>query len=142
MLINKNDYLVAEQNGIPKKTVQSRVYVNGWEVERAVSQPVQRQNELWPQWKDRCLVSMNSFYRRMKEGMTPEQAALTPPIPRSERNSKCRKPALVNSKTIEQAKQMGMSEHTLKYRIYYLKWSVEKALNTPVNINKRRKDLR
>jgi hypothetical protein len=137
MILTKSDYIIADLNGIPKKTVQTRVYTNGWDVDRAITQPVQQQTGIWTAWKDKMIVSRSVFYKRLKEGMSPEDAAMTPPTPYHERNQR---KALLGHKEFERAAENGIAKITVKNRVYVLNWSVEKAVTTPVNVKQRRKN--
>jgi hypothetical protein len=85
--ITPEEYAIAEKNGIPAKRVYNRVNNSNWSVERAVTDPIQKQYKMeYEKYKvlcDKNNVSYQVFRKRMKrKGMTGFKAAsiaVTPP---------------------------------------------------------------
>lgn len=77
-LLRKEHYEIAEANGIKRKTLQNRVYNMLMDVERAITQPTQKQTKVWAKYKDISVVARSTFYKRLAKGMDPESAASTP----------------------------------------------------------------
>lgn len=81
--LTEEDYKTAEKNGISRKNVNQRVDLYDWSIERAITDPVKKRNK-----KDnntRMLViagqngiSTSTYYRRIREGMPPRDAAMKP----------------------------------------------------------------
>lgn len=80
--LTEEHYLTAEANGISRKNAYQRWYHYGWEIERAITEPLQIQNQSeWMEWKDIAQkngVYVSLFWYRLRQGMTPEQAATIP----------------------------------------------------------------
>lgn len=83
--LTEEDYETARKNGIHYNLAYNRVYVYGWEPERAITEPPFEMNKPtgeWDDWKEVCEqngVSHQLFRTRksraLKKGMTDEQAA-------------------------------------------------------------------
>lgn len=127
--LTPNDYKTAEQNGISKHNANQRFYVYDWSVERTITEPLKSRTDVWNQYKDKSVVSLSTFRRRLKNGMSPELAASTP-------TDKGEKLCKAN---IQRAEKNGICMETLKARIYSYHWSVEKAVTFPVDVQKRKK---
>jgi hypothetical protein len=139
MYLTPEDYEIAERNGIPRGYATSRFYTKNWSRERAITEPVKKHNGPWKAWKETCKqtgISRSSFNRRVQKGMTPEEAATTPPTP----PNKKAKRTLLTDEQVEIAKQNGIGYSTLVVRISQYKWPIEKAIHTPVDTRKRRKN--
>src|SRR5690606_5986045 len=89
--IGDRDYLlqedidIARENGIEYRTLYSRVYDYGWDVERArTEQPKEYRpfKPIWDKWKETALsngVGRDLFYNRVrKQGIREREAATTP----------------------------------------------------------------
>lgn len=79
--LTENDYRVAKENGLERILVYRRVYECGWDVERAITEPVNEQHRAtgaWEQWKNIAVVTYQNFRTRLSRGWTEEEAALTP----------------------------------------------------------------
>ncbi|MFS0783575.1 hypothetical protein [Bacillus sp. 1P06AnD] len=78
-------YAIAELNGISEKSLKSRVYHQGWDIERAIMQPVKKQNRgKWKEWKliaEKFGISRVTFNKRIKKGWD-EKTAATHPVKR------------------------------------------------------------
>ncbi len=76
-------YEIAAANGICKKYVYQRVYEYGWEIKRAITQPVKKyKTGIWEKWKAVCEkngIKKRVFHLRIhKYNMSPEEAATRP----------------------------------------------------------------
>lgn len=124
---------VAEQNGISRNVFYNRIYRDGWDFERASSQPVQQETD-FRKWKQVAIsngISPDTYSSRVhKMGMDYETAATTPL--KSERYKEFRKWQGI-------ANQNGIGNITFNKRVREYGWSLEKAATTPVNTKFRRK---
>jgi hypothetical protein len=86
--ITEEHYAKAAQNGISRKNVRQRFWDCGWEIEKAITEPIKTNSSIWPEWKEVCKsngISNELFNGRLKKGMPPEQAATKPVSKRKER---------------------------------------------------------
>jgi len=125
--ITDDDYLVAKSNGIVRTTLESRVRDLGWDVDRAIAQPVQ---------KDRIILIPDSIYTLAKENGI-KRATLHDRIRQlkwdmEEAATRPIRHSLTPEKMayIEGAKSLGVSRTLFRSRIR-AGWSWEKAANTP-----------
>jgi hypothetical protein len=132
--LTPDDIEIAKSNGISYPLVNKRFYQLGWTKEKAITQTVRKKVLVWESYKDVSLVSEYSFYDRIKKGMTPEQAALTPPVPNGGRLFRALK---VTPEMVEIAAKNGISKSTLCHRVRYYKWDVERAVSEPIHVEKR-----
>lgn len=137
--LTDRDYEIANQNGIDKAHAYNRVYKYGWDIERAITQPVKRKvDALWPKYRDlaeQSGISYMCFYLRIKKmDMAPEEAATTPIIPRTGRT---KKNAKLTKEIVETAAKNGISRKTLSQRVYVYRWDVERATTEPLHKEKR-----
>jgi hypothetical protein len=127
--LTDEDYKQAAANGIPRKVAYNRFYTHSWDKEKTITKPVY--TSIWYQYKEICWehgISNNTFHRRIRSGMSPEEAANTLWIPHDKRKSKDPK---VTPETIETALKNGIKPATLKYRVYALRWNPERAATVP-----------
>jgi hypothetical protein len=139
MYLTPEDYEIAERNGIPRSYATSRFYTKNWSRERAITEPVKKQSGNWKKWKETCKktgITRSSFNRRIEKGMTPEEAATTPPVDPKKRAKR----RLLTDEQVEIAKQNGIGYSTLVVRISQYKWPIEKAITKPVDTRRRRKN--
>lgn len=130
------DFERAEKNGIPAELVKQRFYGRHWSKSRSITQPYKPITNIWGKFKDASLVCQNTFHQRIRNGMTPEDAAFTP----SAQQGGKLKPLKVTKEDIAEAERNGISENTLRYRVSRYKWSVDRAKTEPVKTQFRRKD--
>lgn len=75
-------YAIAEENGICRDTVRSRVYIGGWTAKEAISIPIRKQDDDFKQYKVIAKengISESVFTDRVKKlGWDMEVAATTP----------------------------------------------------------------
>ncbi|WP_144513656.1 hypothetical protein [Bacillus mycoides] len=81
-VITEGDYEKASKNGISKSNVYQRVNEYGWEVERAITVPIRnRKGEISAGMitlAERNGISKPTYYKRIKTGMDPYEAATKP----------------------------------------------------------------
>ncbi|MEZ7173603.1 hypothetical protein [Sporosarcina sp. OR05] len=133
--VTPKDYETAEQNGISAKNVTQRVYRYGWDIQRAITQPLiirRKVDPLWDEWQD--IASANGIVKKIfnqrinRQGWTAKKAATTPVGKAIKKNGKW------TAEEIELAKKNGLDKNymdTVKARIR-LGWSREEALSTPI----------
>lgn len=132
--VTPEDYAIAEANGLTAKHVYDRVYVMGWTVERAISQPLRKKKSThdWEKWEHVAVVSKQLYLARVRYGWTHEKAAMTPKLPKDRTwNKQHRRSKFL---TVEQEKimrQNGLSRCTVLARVLRSNWSIEKAITTP-----------
>ena len=82
--ITPDDYEVAKQNGISESTLYARVYNYFWDIERAITEPVNKPNKYgWKEWKETALsngVKYDTFKHRVRNGLSQRIAATEPPM--------------------------------------------------------------
>lgn len=149
--LTDEDFVTGEKNGLSKRIVYDRYYKRGWELKRALTEPLNPRNRFevkvlkeYPNYKEllnKSGISYICFYVRVRKGMDIYTALTTPKIKPWE--SKKRQ-GRINKEHIEIALKNDICESTLKYRIYSLGWSIDKAISTPVRASgnhKRNKEV-
>lgn len=124
--ITPEDFTKAENNGICKDTLLSRVYRLGWSIDKAVNTPVLKRKIT----KEEFLIGeQNGINRKLvssrvcKQGWSVEKAINTPV-----RKAKARKyPNWVYDK----CKENGIDVKLFLNRINAYKWDIDKACSTP-----------
>lgn len=137
--LTDEDYIIAEKNGISHQRAYDRFYINGWDKQRAITQPLKKVS-IWEQYRDKCEshgIAKPTFYYRINNGLSPEEAA-TFPLVTSGSYSFNQQPRL-QKEWLETAKKNGIGRSTLDQRIYILKWDIQRAITQPVDASKRRK---
>jgi hypothetical protein len=135
--LTPEDYETAAKNGINTGIAYRRFYIYGWSRERTITEPVKIRSESeWSKLKDRAVVSDQTFRTRIKQGWTPEKAALTPGIPLHLRS---RKRGILRDHHLEIAESNGIGEYTVRARIRLYKWSLEDAITIPVGTRRKKK---
>jgi len=130
--LTPQDYELAEKNGIGYHTLNSRVQKHGWDIQRAITQPVQKRNKegkRWNEWKDKAVVGKSTYLSRVNKGWTFEEAALKPAMSFSEASKMKRK---YSEEDYRIARENGISQGVVRYRVSRMGWSIEKAITTPV----------
>lgn len=135
--VTPKDYEVAKQNGIDEQRVYTRVYMHGWNIERAITEPVRSYNDLskYANLAKRNNISYNTFYERVRRGMQPRKAATTP-VKTSKEISKImqkrKKTKLKYPKWVyEKAEKNNIKIGTLSSRIDKWNWTYEDACTIP-----------
>jgi hypothetical protein len=127
--LTDEDYVIAAKNGINRKTAYHRFYVQCWEKEKAINTPVTHYPGLWAKFKKQSKVSKDTFYRRVREGMSPKKAASTPPLPPG---SPTKGTGKIKESHLVIAAENGINERTVKARVYAYRWPVELAITVPI----------
>lgn len=82
--LNDSHYEKAHENGIPRNIVYHRVYSYGYDIDRAITEPVgESRKGIWTHHKEICEVNgiaQATLYRRLKRGWSVEEAINTPVI--------------------------------------------------------------
>lgn len=71
----------AKENGIGYTHLHNRYHTLGWDLERAVTEPLRIQRSLYQDYKEICQahnIRRDTFCRRVKKGMDPMEAATMP----------------------------------------------------------------
>ena len=134
--LTPEDFATAEKNGISEERAKARFYKMGWSKQRAITQKLKKPQHDWNKYHHQSLVTAQTFYQRIKKGMTPEEAALTPPLPKGCRFGKTIK---ITQEHMEQAVKNGIKVSTLYARVYNYDWDVERAVTEPIHEHCRRK---
>lgn len=140
--LTPEDFQQAKDNGISYEMAYNRFYMLGWKKEKAITKPVMRRSWKWKDYEEACMktgISKSGFYKRMKDGWDLTKASTTPVQPLSERNR--HKPGIkVTDEVKAIAAQNGITEGTLKTRVYLYKWDVKRAMTEPIHTQFRRND--
>lgn len=76
MRISKEQYAIARANGISSDTAYNRVYAYGWEIEKAITQPVKKRVFVdYSKELEERGISKSIYYNRILRGWDPERAA-------------------------------------------------------------------
>lgn len=139
--LTEEDLLIAESNGISRELAMDRYYNKCWEKERAITQPKKCKGtfkeelvKLYPNYEEilkEIGISYGALYSRCHRLNIDISTALAYPKMKPFGKKKTRVGRITKGH-IEQASKIGVSEYTLKYRVYNLRWSVEKAITTPL----------
>ena len=81
LALTEETYKIAEENGIRRDLVYRRVIENGWDVSRAIIEPINTKNHAtgaWKRWEHISVVTYQNFRTRLSRGWTEAEAALTP----------------------------------------------------------------
>jgi hypothetical protein len=135
--LTDDDYKIAAKNGINYNIVYSRFYEYKWSKEDAITKPLHKPN-LWPTYRDLAYehgVGQDTFYIRVRSGMTPEEAA-TKPLRKKGANYLGGK---IKPEIFLKAKDNGIKRNTLICRVYKYGWEPERAATQPVDKKKARK---
>ncbi|PAD36338.1 hypothetical protein [Terribacillus saccharophilus] len=152
----RKDYkyiLLAQKNGIPKELYNRRLKL-GWSHEKAATNPVQVRGErkrVDKEWIDKALkngINYTTYITRVNSGWSPEEAAVTPTmtaeealqlantiqseIDRDRFNEINKDPDNLFHLTpelIQIGVENGISEGTIKSRVYKLGWAVHEAID-------------
>ncbi|MFK0524787.1 hypothetical protein ACINKY_21540 [Paenibacillus illinoisensis] len=81
-------YEKAEKNGVKRYVLALRIRALGWSAKTAIETPTTKKMK-HGDWPDRAVangINKSSYYRRVSEGLTPEEAATTPTKGRVDKN--------------------------------------------------------
>lgn len=136
-------YRIAEENGIERIRVYQRVNENGWDIQRAITQPVKRHSTVWREHEELANkngIKCTTFISRIKKGMTPKEAATTPvgSIPKRRKITKGK----LTKEHYAIAEANGIPRATVAARVYTYDWTVEEAISTPRYCGRGHKNLK
>jgi hypothetical protein len=123
--LTDDDYKQAAANGIAYNVAYSRFHEYGWSKEDTINKPLHKPNN-WPTYKDLAHsngICQNTFYNRVRSGMTPEEAATTPLQGKGFQYLGGR----ITPEMWAKAKDNGIKKNTLVCRIYRYGWDPERA---------------
>lgn len=123
--LTEEHFKIAEENGIHRKLVMNRWY-RGCDIEYCITVPKRTGTGVWPEWKETALangISEETFYSRVRRGLTPKEAA-TQPL----NFNKSKIPKWV----FEKAKENGIPVVNLSGRIHNYHWDLERACTEPI----------
>ncbi|WP_342440000.1 hypothetical protein NSS79_15340 [Paenibacillus sp. FSL L8-0436] len=132
--ITPGDYETAAANGIKRETLEQRVRVYGWEIERATTQPLRKQKnrKTWRALADQNGITPDAFYRRLKVGWDPARAATEPMVSKAESLIRARESyRKYPQEWLDLAAQNGISLTLFRARVRVFGWSYEKAATEP-----------
>lgn len=128
--LTPQDIETAMKNGISEERAKARFYKMGWTKQRAITQQLKKPKYDWLKYKDKSLVAMTTFYQRIQKGMTPEEAAFTPPV---QLGGRLDRPVKITKQHIQRAEKNGIKYTTLCHRVYGYRWDVERAVTEPIH---------
>lgn len=92
--VTEEEYKIGLKNGLRKQLVYIRVYVSGWDVERAITtppMPLEERSRKYPKtYTDLATkngIPLITFYSRIKRGWDIEEASTLPPLPVNKRRN-------------------------------------------------------
>ena len=133
--VTPKDYETAKRNGISEKRVYARVYMHGWNIDRAITEPVRKQTRRmeWLQVSRENNISDNLFYARVNElGWTEEKAATKKPLTSKEvsLHATSQRNRQFPDWVYENLKKRNIKTTTFFTRVKRLGWDIEKACTT------------
>jgi hypothetical protein len=136
-VLTEEDYRVAEQNGICRKTLYTRFYIHYWNKEDALTRPVRKQSKT--EWRSKCkelgIVNLMTYDNRLRYGWDEEKAATTPPMTREQIAEQNRKRNRKYPDWVYKAMDdNGISQKTFTSRVNKNKWTVKEACTVPVGM--------
>ncbi|MGN1358697.1 MAG: hypothetical protein ACI4WU_04955 [Bacilli bacterium] len=140
--ITPEEYIIAQQNGISKKTLEKRIRDYLWPKEKAINTPIKSNNKYGNLVKiaEKNGINRSTFYTRINDlGYTPEEAATIPLNTREDSLKKAiSKRRIYDKEIIELAKENGICWSTFRSRIKY-GYTPEEAATMPVKKTFKRK---
>ncbi|MBZ5212937.1 hypothetical protein LG208_13535 [Bacillus paralicheniformis] len=144
--ISPEEFAKAEANGISKDTVVGRIRRQGWDKQRALSEPVRFADRsrfaadwaIYGKVAERNGVSRAAFRVRVYRGWSAEKAASTPKVEKKEQIKRMteRSPRTKYRKfpeeVIKLAESNGIRYGTLRSRVTRNGWDMHIAATTPV----------
>lgn len=134
--LSEEDFKTAAKNGIDYRNAYNRVYVLGWDVQTAITEPIHSNDKSdWWKYRESCKkvgINQNMFYQRRSRGWSIEKILSTPHSPG---NRFVKRPdTILDDKLLAVAAQNGIGANTAKARVHRYKWPIEKAVTEPVNM--------
>lgn len=122
--VTEADYKRAAKNGISRAQAYGRMYYSGWDVDRAVTEPIEKRSarDPWVSVARSNDISQQLYrYRVKKKGMSPEEAATTPVMSIYAALEKARekrpRAAIYTREQMETAKRNRIKENTFIFRV-------------------------
>lgn len=143
--ITPSQYDKALSNGISNKTLNNRCREYGWDIERAINEPLHGQKlknilttEILKTLKENE-ITINAFTKRILNlGWDIERSMTTPTMNRIEAiNCAIDKRRVISRAEYEIAAANGINNLALRKRVYR-GWSIQKSISTPLFTNKER----
>ncbi len=121
--VTPEQYEEAEKNGICPRTLDARVRRQGWQIERAITQPKRKKSKPIPkEWVELAKkngISRDTLRLRLRKGMAAEEAATRPIMTRDEvRELSYKKIRIFDPEMLKVAVKNGIKERTFKHRVY------------------------
>jgi DUF438 domain-containing protein len=140
--ITPEDYDIAEGNGIKKTILIGRVRLLGWSISRARTEPVQKKfkdtlsEEIIEILKENK-INIETYRRRTTLYKWSKEKAMSTAILTAKEVSATGTIARrkISEKEYGIAKENKISITTLRARVYNYKWSIIKAITTPIKSN-------
>lgn len=136
--ITPEEYMIAEQNGICRSTLEYRVRDGLWEKENALTKSPKKVTE-WSRIQHLALqnnICRNTFEDRRKRGWSLIDSISKPPMSRKESlkhaNQANKNNCILSNEEIQFAKKNGLKRSTLYNRVKNLKWDMEVATTSPI----------
>lgn len=132
--IQDHDYEEAEKNGISRSRMYKRVYVLGWDIERAKTTPVRVYRKGIEKYKEiakQNKIREDLFYQRLNNGMSMYEAATVP--------FKSNRVKTFTEHEIQIMTSNGISVNTARHRMKVYLWSKHRAITEPIHTEKRKK---
>lgn len=133
--VTPEEYEIAENNGISRRNVYNRVYNMCWDIERAITEKVNRKKGYKKLLeKNNSNIKYVTFISRVNKGLSIEEALNNKVLSKEEVvelkiQSRC---TVFTREEIARAKKNGISYRTLHWRVQKGRWDKEKAITTPV----------
>lgn len=133
---------IAEANGIPRKVVRQRFNM-GWEIDKAISQPVRDKDkdiipkEAYDLGVKNDIPRDRVYLRHIKLKWTLEDACTIPIWGKKDKVGSSMSEE--TKKFMEIASAHGISYNTFKSRVLNYGWSKDKAATYPVDVRKRKR---
>lgn len=132
--VTPHDFEIAKLNGITESALTQRVYNYGWDIDRAITQPMRVSKSfesVWRKWERVATkngVDRENFVKRVRAlGWTEEESATI-------KKGQGRPSGMWTKEELETAKRNGIEGNSMsvpRARINMLGWSREDAVNTP-----------
>ena len=137
--ITPAQYEIGLANGIPRSILSQRVRSSGWNIEKAYSKPIEHYTKDNVDIETLKILSVNgiskeTFIKRIFNlGWDRERALNIPPFSKKQAMKKAQESLRkISLSDYARAAEIGVRESTVRSRINNSKWSLEKALTTPL----------
>ena len=132
--ITPEQYDKAAKNGINKKRLETRVRSLGWDIDRAMTEELNKGRRFLPKElidkAEKNGINRRLLYNRVRKGMYEKEAATMPKKERIKNGSEARR--VYSPEMIELAKKNGIDYPTFRNRVKYGGLSEKEAATKPV----------